>query len=272
MRETFIVLGLCVMAAALRSSKNRHIRKLGALVILAASFCLFYFLSDEIWVGAMGIVIWAFLPWIELLTRIRTMRLPIENRLSHQSPPNPSFFPNAPEAAEAMEEEGFEFVSNCGWDWDGMHQHFRLYWNPEERAVAAICLCEQSNVAFAFITITSHNGNGKIWRTTNYPFAPTLTCCPEVNWNHLPCRQNCFHEILQQHRNYLSKLKVDTADLHIPDPDSIEQVIESEMRKQLDYNLKKGIICKTEDGHFKYSIRGLVFLWTQFIKDMARFC
>ncbi len=272
MRETLIVIGLIVLAVALRSARTAGLRKLGALTFLAASFCILYFLTDSMAAGFSGAVVWLFLPWIELLTRIRRMRLPIENRLSQRPIPNPSFFPNAPEAAVAMEEAGFEHVSDCGWEWDGMRQFFRLYWHPEERAVAAVCLCEQSDVAFAFITITSHDSEGNIWRTTNFPFAPTLRRPPDVRWNHVPCGRNCFHQILGNHRDYLTRLNIPASQLRIPDPDDIEHSIEAEMRKQVQHNLAAGIIRLTGDGHFQYSKRGLIFLWGQFIKDMVRFC
>lgn len=272
MRETLIVVGLLVLAIALRSSRAAGIRKLGAFTLLAASFCLFYFITRNLLVGFLGALLWLFLPWIELLTRIRRMRLPVENKLHHGALPNPSFFPNASEAAAAMEEAGFEHASDCGWEWDGMHQFFRLYWHPEERAVAAVCLCEQSDVAFAFISITSRSCDGKIWRTTNFPFASTLRCPPEVSWNHVPCGQNCFHQILQAHKAYLSRAKVAPDQLRIPDPEELESSIESEMRRQIDHNLQSGIIHLTNDGHFKYSRRGLLFLWGQFIKDMVRLC
>ena len=272
MRETLTVIGLVVLAVALRSGRTNCLRKLGAFTFLAASFCLLYFLTDSILAGAIGVVLWLFLPWIELLTRIRRMRLPIENRLSQRPIPNPSFFPNATEAAAAMDEAGFEHVSDCGWEWDGMRQYFRLFWHPEERAVAAVCLCEQSDVAFAFISITSHDSNGRIWRTTNFPFAPTLRCPPDVRWNHVPCGRNCFHQILQDHREYLDRLKIPAAQLRIPDPEEIEKSIENEMRRQVEHNLATGIIRLTGDGHFRYSKRGLLFLWGQFIKDMVRFC
>lgn len=272
MREALIILGLGAMAFALRSSRTWWLRKFGAITILAASFLLFYYLTGSVTIGALGIIAWAFLPWIELLTRIRRMRLPIENRLSKASAPDPEFFPNAPQAAAAMEDEGFEHITDCGWEWDGMHQFFRLYWNPEERSVAAVCLCEQSDVAFAFITITSHDSDGRIWRTTNFPFAPTLRCAPSVRWNHLPCSQNCFHQILGNHQAFLAKQKVPRDNLRVPDPDEIEQSIEGEMRKQIEYNLTTGIIHATDDGFFRYSARGLFFLWGQFVKDMLRFC
>jgi hypothetical protein len=272
MRETLTVIGLLVLAVALRSSRTNYLRKFGALAMLGASFCLFYFVTGSLWGGGVGAVLWFFLPWIELLTRIRRMRLPLNNRLRHREIPNPSFFPNATEAAAAMEEAGFEHVSDCGWEWAGMQQFFRLFWHPEERAVAAVCLCEQSDVAFAFISITSHDSNGGIWRTTNFPFAPTLQCPPNVRWNHVPCERSCFHRILADHRSYLGHLKIPADRLRMPDPEEIENSIEQEMRKQVDHNLATGIIQLTGDGHFQYSRRGLLFLWGQFIKDMIRLC
>jgi hypothetical protein len=67
-------------------------------------------------------------------------------------------------------------------------------------------------------------------------------------------------------------MKIDPADLLVPNPEAIEGDIESEMRRQVDHNLKSGIIRLTGDGHFQYSRRGLLFLWCQFIKDMIRLC
>lgn len=273
MRETLFVVGFFVMAIALRSSRKGFVRKLGALVFLFASFTFFYFISGRnIFAGVAGACIWFFLPWIELLTHVRRLRMPLNNRLTRREPPNPSFFPNAIEAAVGMEEAGFEHVSDCGWQWSGMQQHFRIFWHPEERAVASVCLCEQEEVAFAFISVTSSDCSGRIWRTTNFPFAPTLQCAPCLNWNHVPCEKSCFHQILEDHRKFLTRMKLNPADLRIPNPEEVEESIESEMRRQVDQNLKSGIIQLTGDGHFQYSSRGLLFLWYQLIKDMIRLC
>ncbi len=54
--------------------------------------------------------------------------------------------------------------------------------------------------------------------------------------------------------------------------DQLEQEIESELRSQIDHNLESGIIKLTGDGYFRYTLRGLFFLWRQFIKDMIRLC
>jgi hypothetical protein len=272
MRESFIVIGLTVIALGLRMAHRPWLRKLGAFVFLGASFSLGYFLTGMMCCGMAAILLWFFLPWIELLTRIRRMRLPVENRLQHEKIPNPSFFPNAPQAVTAMEDDGFEHVSDCGWKWDGMDQYFMLYWNPEERAVSGICLCEQSDVAFAFITITSMDGQGRIWRTTNFPFAPTLLRPPDVIWNHVPCSKNCFHQILADHKAFLGRQGLEVSQLRIPDPEAIESSIETEMQRLVQYNLSRGIITLSNDGTFRYSKRGMLFLWGQFIKDMIRFC
>lgn len=272
MRETLIVLGLFTLALALRSWRKNLARKIGAIVFLVATFAFFYFLSDNILVGIAGSLLWFLLPWIELLTHVRHLRMPLNNRLRHREFPNPSFFPNAIEATTGMEEAGFEHVSDCGWQWSGMQQHFQLFWHPEIRAVASVCLCEQSDVAFAFISLTSVDTNGKSWRTTNFPFAPTLRCPPDLVWNHVPCERSCFHQILSDHTTFLTKKKVPLDNLVIPDPEALEASIESEMREQVDHNLKTGIIELTKDDHFQYSKRGLIFLWYQFVKDMIRLC
>jgi len=272
MRETLVVVGLVVLALGLRSSRKAWPRKLGALTFLVASFVLFFYLTGKWWGGFFGLIPWFLLPWIELLTRIRNLRLPMENRLSHRSQPDPGFFPNAPEAAMAMEDAGFEHCDDCAWEWSGMQQYFQLHWHPEERAESAICLCEQGEVAFAFITITSRDDTGRIWRTTNFPFSPTLKCPPKVSWNHVPCEQNCFHQILADHRRFLEMLGVESDQLMIPDPDGMEASIEAEMKFQIDHNLEAGIIRQADDKNFEYSTRGLFFLWGQFVKDMVRLC
>lgn len=272
MRETLIVLGLLILAIALRTARRNLLRKIGALMFLVTSFALFYFVSGSWIIGLLGACLWFLLPWVELLTRIRTMRLPRENRLRRSDPPNPSFFPNAVEAAAAMDEAGFDHVADCGWEWAGMQQHFRLFWHPEERAVAAVCLCEQSNVAFAFISIASRDDHGRLWRTTNFPFSPMLRFSPGVHWNHVPCEKSCFHQILADHQSYLRKMRVSSDDLRIPDPEMLEAEIEAEVREQVAHNLRTGIIRPDGVSHYRYSPRGLLFLWGQFLKDMVRLC
>ncbi|MFN5833856.1 MAG: hypothetical protein ACK459_09000 [Akkermansiaceae bacterium] len=110
MRSTLIVIGIFVLAMALRTSRNNLSRKLGALTFLFASFCFFYFISGNVLAGIAGACLWFFLPWIELLTHVRSLRMPLDNRLHHTQLPNPSFFPNAVDAAAGREEAGFDRI------------------------------------------------------------------------------------------------------------------------------------------------------------------
>lgn len=271
-REGLIVVGLVVFAAAFRSCRRNWSRKVGALIFLAASFLAIFFLTKCLWCGFLAVAAWFFLPWVELLTRVRKMRLPMKNRLQQHEPPEDDFFPNASRALAAMSDAHFEHVGDAAWHWAGMEQYFRLHWNPEEKAVATVCLCEQDNVAFAFISITSRTADGRVYRTTNFPFSPTLKNPPGFAWKHVPCERNCFHQMLADHHQFLRKLKIESEHLALPDPESLEADIEEEMRMQIEHNLEHGIIEPTGDGYFRYSTRGLFFLWKQFAKDMIRLC
>lgn len=272
LKELLVVGGLVAFAAAFRACRHNWARKLGAIIFLGASFLAFFFCTHCLWAGLLGVGIWFLLPWIELLTRVRRLRLPKENRLIYQNPPEEDFFPNASSALAAMSEAHYEHVADSAWNWVGMEQFFRLHWNPEERAVAAVCLCEQENVAFAFISITSRGEEGQVYRTTNFPFSPTLKSPPEYFWNHVPCEKNCFHQIRKDHQEFLKKLGVEVDELALPDPEELEGELESEMNYQIEHNLEHGIIKPAEESHFRYSKRGLFFLWKQFAKDMIRLC
>lgn len=107
MFETLIVLGVIVLSFALRSTGYRITRKLGALGILGATYLAFYFFTGSIVAGAGGILLWFLLPWIELLTRVRRLRLPLAKSLERQAPPGASRFPDLTEITDEVEEEGF---------------------------------------------------------------------------------------------------------------------------------------------------------------------
>ena len=272
MRSCLIVLGILLIALALRTARRTWVRKLGAVAFLVASYTLFYFLTNAWWGGVFGVVLWFFLPWVELLTRVKRMKLPMDNRLRHRAAPNPAFFPHAQETMDRMEQEGFEHTADCGWEWSGMKQHYRLFFHPQSKTVASLCLCEQADVVFSFLSITSIAADGTILRTTNYPFAPTLKYPAKFRWNHVPCSRHCFLQILDDHKKHLSQHKLSEQDLQVIDPDQIEEMIEEEMQEMIEHNLDHGIIEFAGDGHFCYSTKGLFYLWGQFVKDMVRLC
>lgn len=272
MQSLLIILGTVVIGMALRSCKTKLLRKLGALVYLIASALAVYLLTGSILLALFAASIWFFLPWLELLTRVRKLRLPLNNQLNHCYPPNEDLFPNADSTIAALENAGFEHATNSGWDWGGATQCYQFFWHPEERTVAAVCFCKQAKITFSFLTIYSRDTKGCLWRTTNYPFSQTLQESTSVWQNRISCKNTCINGILASHHYFISLHGACHDDLIIPDPDTVAQDIEQDMRRQIDHNLQAGIITLTDDGHFKYSFRGLFFLWKQFIKDMIRLC
>ena len=72
----FLTLGVGVLSVALRSFQNSYSQKAGALGILIATFLAVYFITSSWVLGVAAAVSWLFLPWLEILTRIRALRLP----------------------------------------------------------------------------------------------------------------------------------------------------------------------------------------------------
>ena len=55
----------------------------------------------------------------------------------------------------------------------------------------------------------------------------------------------------------------------MPDPDEVLNQMEEEMQRQIEHNLKCGLIKVIDDRYFHYSAKGLFFLWIQSIKDRS---
>src|SRR5437763_11968186 len=109
-----LTLGVAVLSVALRSYQTSLAQKLGALGILIASFLAVYFITGNAAWGVAGAATWLFLPWLEILTRIRTLRLPKEKRLRPKSPPSPSLFPELAEISLELENEAFAHATARG--------------------------------------------------------------------------------------------------------------------------------------------------------------
>src|SRR5438045_2515849 len=139
----FLTLGVAVLCVGLRTFHNSYAQKAGALGILAATFLAVFFATDHwIW-GLLAALAWLFLPWLEILTRIRALRLPKEKQLRPKSAPSSDTFPALSEITREIEDEGFVQVGDAGRDWEDYCQFFRLLYKEEDRAQAAFRLNEQ---------------------------------------------------------------------------------------------------------------------------------
>ena len=91
----FITLGVAALSVALRSYQSSISQKVGALGILTASFLAIYFITGSWILGLLSALSWLFLPWLEILTRIRALRLPREKTLPPEEPAVTGRFPDA---------------------------------------------------------------------------------------------------------------------------------------------------------------------------------
>ena len=54
------------------------------------------------------------------------------------------------------------------------------------------------------------------------------------------------------------------------DEERIQTEIENDLREQIAHNLEKGVLKPASEGEVKYSWRGMVYLWCQFLLDLVR--
>jgi len=264
-----LILGVGALSLGLRTFPNAILQKLGAIGILATSFLVGWF-STGLWqVGAFCAGSWLLLPWLEILTRIRKLTLPLEKNLRHRSPPDRESFPALEELSEEVEGEQFEHVEDVGWDWQGYQQFFRLYYKESERAQAAICMIDQEEIAFFYMSLSSRAKDGKIWTSWNYPFSYSLKLVPDWRINRLRGDQS-FLQIYESHRDFLRRNGVVVEDLEALDPDTMQAEIQKDLRAQIAHNLAVGVLKQDDSGDVRYSWRGLFFIWTQFLRDLVR--
>jgi hypothetical protein len=267
--DFLLILGIAVLSLSLRSFHVPFLQKIGALGILATSFLIGKFLTGSWIAGVLCASSWFLLPWVDLLTRIRKVTLPQERALRHRTPPNAEVFPALSELTEEIEEEKFEHVDDVGWEWDEYQQFFRIFHKGDERVQATICLIEQHDIAFYFLSLSSRATDGSIWTTWNYPFSYSLKLVPEWRVNRLRGDLS-FLQLLESHRHFLKHNHIGTEELTDLTPEQIQDEIQKDLRAQIAHNVAQGVLMKNESGEVRYSWRGLVYLWFQFIRDIVR--
>jgi hypothetical protein len=264
----FLTLGVAVLSVALRSYQTSFAQKAGALGILVSTFLAIYFLTGNWVTGLIAAVAWLFLPWLEILTRIRALRLPKEKALRPKRPPSEDVFPTLEELTKEVEGAGFKHISDAGWDWEDYRQFFRLFYKDEDRAQATICLNEQNDLSFYYLRISSR-ARDVIWTTWNYPLSYGLKLTPHFRINRQRPDQS-FFQLYQSHKQFLRQNDVQPSVIDSMDEERIQLEIENDLREQIAHNIEKGVLKSASDGEVKYSWRGMVYLWCQFLLDLVR--
>ena len=265
----FLTLGVAVLSVALRSFQTSFAQKAGAFGILLSTYLAIYFLSGSWATGLVAALAWLFLPWLEILTRIRALRLPKEKALRPKRPPSQDVFPSLDDLTKEIEGAGFGHVTDAGWDWEDYRQFFRLFYKEEDRAQATICLNEQNDLSFYYLRISSRAHDGTIWTTWNYPLSYGLKLTPSLRINRQRPDQS-FWQLYQSHKLFLRTNEVETSVIDSMNDERIQSEIENDLREQIKHNIDKGVLKSVDEHDVKYSFRGMVYLWCQFLLDLVR--
>lgn len=264
-----LVLGVAVLSAALRSFHHPLLFRLGTLCVVLTSFLAGWLLGGSVTLGIALAASWLFLPWLEILTRVRNLRLPLERTLGSRRPPNRHTFPGFDEMTEEIEAEGFEHLDDVGWDFEENRHFYRILAHPAHRVQASICLSEQSEFSFYYLTLTSRTADGRVFITWNYPFSYGLKLQPRVKLNRFPGHQS-FAAMEEAHANFLRAEGLSGADLVSQTAEETVSTLQRDMRAQITHNLDLGLIKRDGDHFIRYTARGMFYLWFQFLRDLVR--
>ena len=266
--EVLLVLGVGVLAAALRSFRHPVLFRVGTLGFVLTSFLAGWLIGGNVWTGAGFASTWFLLPWLEILTRVRKLRLPLDRRLESCAPPPRAAFPAFSELSEEMEAGGFEHVEDAGWSHEDTRQFYRLFQSGDRTTAGTICLVEQAEFGFYYVALRSRAVDGRLLITWNYPFSYGLHQVPNTVLNRATGEKSIL-EMIRLHQGFLGREA--GAGLCPMEDSSLRAAIQDDLRGQLDHNLACGILKKSDGATICYTVRGMFFLWFQFLRDFVRF-
>ena len=266
--DILIIAAVALFSMALRSYAHPVLHKLGSFCILGTSFLIGWRFTGYWEVGALCAGSWLLLPWLEILTRVRRLRLPTQKPLKHRPPPSHEAFPALDILTTELEEEGFTHADDAGWDWEDHRQFFRLFYKEDERLQASVCLIDQDDMAFYYLTLSSRGKDGVTWTTWNYPFSYSMKLAPQLRMNRLRGDQTVF-DMLGSHRQFLTREGVNLEALGESIPEELHAEMQRELQAQIAHNVSAGLLLPSDEGKVRYSWRGLLFIWVQFLRDFV---
>jgi hypothetical protein len=264
-----LVLGVAVLGMAFRSFHHPVMQRLGIICLLVISFLIGYIASGS-WLAGLAVAsIWIFLPWLEILTRVRALRMPVERELQHKNPPGRDLFPKLDDLTDEIQQEGFELVNDLGCDWDSQQQFLRLFHRDSDQTQAALCLIDQGEIAFYYISLMTRSQDGQVFTTWNYPFSYALKFLPQTHIQRVRPTLS-FTAICASHQAMLSRLAVSSDSVLKLDPLQIQELLQQDLSAQITHNVKVGLLAPVDSQKVRYTWRGMFYLWFRFLWDFVR--
>jgi hypothetical protein len=264
-----LVSAVAVLAMAFRSFDHPAAQRLCILCVLAVSFLIGYLPSGNWALGLTVASLWIFLPWLEILTKIRALRMPLERELEYKSPPGRDLFPNLDDLTEEIEQEGFELINDLGCDWDAQHQFLRLFHRPSDQTQAALCLIDQGNIAFYYTSLMTRPTDGQVFTTWNYPFSYSLKFLPHTHIQRVRPTAS-FIAMCDAHQHLLSRNKITIEAIPKIDPPQVQALLQQDLTAQITHNVRAGLLAQVDEQKVRYTWRGMFYLWFRLLLDSVR--
>jgi hypothetical protein len=264
-----LVLGIIVLGAAFRTYQNSICQRLSVACFISASFLIGYLPTGSWSVGLAVVSLWFLLPWLEILTRIRRMRLPLDRSFREKTPPRSDLFPFLQDLTDEMEKENFELAEDVGYDSEVQEQFLRLFHRPSDNVQAAVCLINQQELAFYYVSFMTRSRDGQLFVTWNYPFAYSLKFAPKTRVHRVRATLTT-HQMCEAHRSLLRKERLREGDILPLHPEQFRDLLEEDLRKQIDHNVRSGLLKPVGTKQVRYTWRGMFYLWFQFLLDFLR--
>lgn len=270
LQQILYVAALAVFGFGCRTFDSRLIVKIGSIALMGALYLAGYFLTEGQHAGGILFIGgWLLLPWMEIMFRVRRLRFPMKNTVSHRFPPSREIFPDLNELSREAEAADFVQVGDTGWMWSETDHFMRLFYHEDSRTQASVALARQGEMGFSYVSLTSRAKSGTVYTTSNYPFPAVMKHAPRHLMNRYESAQS-FDDLLGEHLEFLAALAVETEDLAPQDTEFLHAYIQRDMNVQVDHNLTEGLIVKAGETEFRYSWRGCFYLYWQVLKDMVR--
>jgi hypothetical protein len=266
--KILLLAALLAFAFGCRTVANRYAQKLAFVLFLVCSYLLGLWLSGSHVGGAVAVLGWFLLPWLEI-TRIRSVPLPARQEIKSRFPPNAEIFPELPELTEEAEERGFESKDDVGWKWEDTSYFMRLMLHPGAHTRAALCQASQQDFYVSFVAVSSRVKDGRTYTTTNYPFPDSMKSAPDQVLNRYSSAMS-LEDLLVNHELFLDLNALEVSDLMPWDEEQMTADLDTERQGQITHNLKVGVLEQVDEDHLRYSWRGCFFLWCEVVKDMIR--
>ena len=252
-----LVLGVAVLGMAFRSFDHLVTQRLCVLCVLAVSFLIGYLPSGNWFIG------------LAVATKIRALRMPLEREFEFKSPPGRDLFPNLDDLTEEIEQEGFELINDLGCDWDAQRQFLRLFHRTKDQTQAALCLIDQGNIAFYYISLMTRPTDGHIFTTWNYPFSYSLKFLPHSHIQRVRPTAS-FMAICEAHQQLLARNNISVETIPKLDPPKIPELLQQDLTAQITHNVRAGLLARVDEEKVRYTWRGMFYLWFRFLWDFVR--